>query len=1068
MNKKGVEKLLFLLNSINVIHIKSVILKRKKLIMLKKITNIIYSMKTMAIVTIIFALAMAVATFIENDYGTQTAKALVYNAKWFEVLLFILTINFIGNIFRYKLYRKNKWPVLLFHVAFIIILVGSFVTRYFSYEGIMPIREGATTSKIYSDKTYVKAIVDNNEVMKEFNKEVLFSRIGSNYFEIDETFAPEKSTEIPFTISYLNYLPNIKKVFKKEVNGELILHLVEASRGSRNDIFMKQGDVINVGNILFTFNNPIEGGMNFILNNGGYFLKPVLDGSYMNMSTREQTLVKKDSLTPLQIKKLYSFGSLTFIVSEIEKGKVEYSSASPKEKNMFPYDLVQVKVKSGNEEKIVDLIGTKHSVTKPQKIFLNGLNFTLSYGSKIIEAPFAIKLRDFELERYPGTNSASSYASEVTVISKEETFDYRIYMNHVLDYKGFRFFQSSYDPDEKGTVLSVNHDYWGTLITYIGYFLLAVGMFASLFLKGSRFYSISEKIKKISQSKKVLAVIIFTILSNSVFPQEHQHFDVVKNAVSKEHAEKFGKLLIQDFQGRIKPINTYALESLRKIYKKDTYKGLTAEQVLLGTQINPRAWGYEPIIHVKTNILGKTLSNKLNVKEGLTSMANLYQSGKYFLSDLVNSAFRKNNMDRTGTDKELINLDERANVWYEELNGMMLKIYPKKDDQNNKWYYGYDKIFTGKDSLVSKMHSMYINLLKNAIKTNDYKEADELLDAISTYQKTIAAKIIPPEEKIKLEILYNKLNIFKKLLFYFMILGFVFLITAFIELFNPELKIINYLLKILSLLTILGLIAHAVGLGMRWYISGHEPWSNGYEAVVFVAFVTVLAGLIFSRNKSKFTLASTVLFASFLLGIAHGSMMNPEITNLVPVLKSYWLMIHVAVITASYGFLGLGAVLGFVILLLYILRNKNNAKKLNATINELTYVNESTLTVGLYALTIGTFLGGVWANESWGRYWSWDPKEVWSLISVMVYVIVLHLRLIPNFKGQFIFNVASFFSIATLIMTFFGVNFYLSGMHSYATGDPVPIPIWIYYTITFFIVFSILSYWRYTDYIKSK
>ena len=190
-------------------------------------------------------------------------------------------------------------------------------------------------------------------------------------------------------------------------------------------------------------------------------------------------------------------------------------------------------------------------------------------------------------------------------------------------------------------------------------------------------------------------------------------------------------------------------------------------------------------------------------------------------------------------------------------------------------------------------------------------------------------------------------------------------------------------------------------------------------------------------------------------------MMNPEITNLVPVLKSYWLMIHVAIITSSYGFLGLGALLGFVVLLLYILRTPDNQKKINRTIDELSYVNESALIIGLFTLTIGTFLGGVWANESWGRYWSWDPKEVWSLISMMVYIFVLHMRLVPGLRGKFALNLASMFAISTLIMTFFGVNFYLSGMHSYATGDPVPIPIWIYIAVLFFIVFSIISYLRY-------
>jgi cytochrome c-type biogenesis protein CcsB len=194
--------------------------------------------------------------------------------------------------------------------------------------------------------------------------------------------------------------------------------------------------------------------------------------------------------------------------------------------------------------------------------------------------------------------------------------------------------------------------------------------------------------------------------------------------------------------------------------------------------------------------------------------------------------------------------------------------------------------------------------------------------------------------------------------------------------------------------------------------------------------------------------------------------MSPEMTNLVPVLKSYWLMIHVAVITGSYAFLGLGSILGLMVLLLYIMRNKDNSKHLNTTIKELTAINEMTLTVGLYMLTIGTFLGGVWANESWGRYWSWDPKEVWSLISMMVYVFVLHMRIVPGLKNQYAFNVASLFSIGTLIMTFFGVNFYLSGMHSYAAGDPVPIPVWVVPSIVGFVLLSIIAYWKFNTYKK--
>jgi len=591
-------------------------------------------------------------------------------------------------------------------------------------------------------------------------------------------------------------------------------------------------------------------------------------------------------------------------------------------------------------------------------------------------------------------------------------------------------------------------------------------MFVSMFWKGTRFHDLSQKLKKLSAKKLGITLLLFAFSTLS-FGQEHPSKDLQQYTVQKEHAAKFGELLIQDFQGRVKPINTYAIENLRKVYKKDSYKGLTAEQVILSAQINPTKWSDLALIYAKSVRLGSNMTSKLKIKNGLTAVTNFYTKNAYVIGDEVNTAHQKKFMDRTATDKELINLDERANVWIQVLNGSMMRIYPKKNDPNNKWFAGVDtKALVAQDTMLIKMHQMYMQSLQKAIKTNDYTEADEFLGYIASYQQKIGASIIPSDTKIDLEIKYNRWSIFTKLMFYYMLIGFIFLILAFIDLFNPNSKIVNILLKLFSFLTILGMATHVYGLGLRWYISGHEPWSNGYEAVVFVAFVTTLAGLIFSHKKSKFTLASTVLFASFLLSIAHGSMMSPEITNLVPVLKSYWLMIHVAIITASYGFLGLGALLGFVVLLLYILRTPNNAKRLNHTINELTYINESTLTVGLYTLTIGTFLGGVWAAESWGRYWSWDPKEVWSLISMMVYIFVLHMRLVPGLRGKFAFNTASLFSIATLIMTFFGVNFYLSGMHSYATGDPVPIPNWIYFAIAFFVVFAMVSYWRYKSFKK--
>jgi cytochrome c-type biogenesis protein CcsB len=1024
----------------------------------------------MTVAILVFAFAMAIATFIENDYGTPTAKALIYNTKWFEAIMLLLTINFIGNIFRYRLYRKEKWAVLLFHIGFIIIIMGAFLTRYLGYEGVMMIREGELSNTIYSDKNYIFTRIDDGKVMKKYEDAVLFSQIGNNKYKLKDDFGIE--TKKPFSVKLTKYIANKKQVFVPDEKGENYIHIVESTIGGRNDKFLKEGNAITINNIIFTYNKPIKGAMNIIVTDKDTTLQTMIDGKFMNMQTRNFTEIKKDSVSPLQIAKLYSFDKMNFVIKDFEKGRIVTQTANNDEKDKYPYDALIFEVSSGNETKSVEVMGASGVIESPKRVSVNGLNFIIRYGAKEIKTPFSVKLRDFQLEHYPGTNSPSSYASEVTVYDKDKTFDYRIFMNNVLDYKGYRFFQSSYDPDEKGTVLSVNHDKPGTLLTYIGYFLMGLGMFFTLFLKGSRFKDLSQKLNKISKNK--FAIVAFLLFYIGTFSQDnHNHpsdkakVDVSKFSVNKEHAKKFGKLLILDFQGRVKPVNTYALEALRKVYKKDKYKGLTAEQVLLSAQVNPSLWSRESIIKTSSVKLGSKLSNKLNVKNDYLTLIDLLPDGRYALEKDVAESFRKKNINRNEVDKEVINLDERVNILLNILSGQALTIYPKRNDPIKKWYSGFDdKAFVEQDTMVLKMHKLYLSALSKGVATGNYGDADQYLDIISQYQKKIGADIIPEQKKIDLEIAYNKWNIFKKLMFYYMIFGFILLILTFIDLFNPNKKTVNVLIKVNMFFVIIGMLAHLAGMGARWFITGHEPWSNGYEAVVFVAFITTFAGLVFSKNRSTFIIASTTLFASFLLAIAHGSMMSPEMTNLVPVLKSYWLMIHVAVITASYGFLGLSALLGFIVLLLYILRNTKNAKQLNETIKELTYVNESSMIVGLFMLSIGTFLGGVWANESWGRYWSWDPKEVWALISMMVYTFILHIRLVPGLQSRFTFNFLGMISISTLIMTFFGVNYYLSGMHSYAKGDPVPIPSWIYWFIGFIMMFSVASYKRYLSFKK--
>ena len=301
---------------------------------------------------------------------------------------------------------------------------------------------------------------------------------------------------------------------------------------------------------------------------------------------------------------------------------------------------------------------------------------------------------------------------------------------------------------------------------------------------------------------------------------------------------------------------------------------------------------------------------------------------------------------------------------------------------------------------------------------------------------------------------------------YFSLIGVLMFVFIIIQIFN-EGKVINSLIKVCKYIIWAFFILMTVGLIARWYISGHAPWSDAYESIIYIAWATVFFGLAFGR-KSDLTIASTAFVAAIILWVAHQNWLDPAISTLVPVLDSYWLMIHVAVIVASYGPFTLGMILGATALLLMILTNKKNKKKMDLNIKEITIITEMALTVGLVMLTIGNFLGGQWANESWGRYWGWDPKETWALISIMVYAFVIHARLVPGLRGRWLFNVFAIFAYASIMMTYFGVNFYLTGLHSYASGDVPVTPMFIYYVIAFFVLLSLISYFSYKKHYKTK
>ncbi|WP_452598680.1 cytochrome c biogenesis protein CcsA, partial [Pontimicrobium sp. MEBiC01747] len=712
--------------------------------------------------------------------------------------------------------------------------------------------------------------------------------------------------------------------------------------------------------------------------------------------------------------------------------------------------------------------------------------------------PFSVKLNDFNAERYPGTETGySAFSSQVTIIDKEaEDFDYKIYMNNILDHKGYRFFQSGFDPDEKGTILSVNHDYWGTWFTYLGYFLLYFGLMAILFDKNTRFADLKKALEKVKEKKSKLLTVLLVCFTLSGFAQEqhtendgHDHSKkevrqraskvqidsvLLANVAPKEHADKFGHMVIQDIGGRMMPVNTYASELLRKLSKKDYYETLDANQVFLSIQESPMLWYNVPIIYLRSKKADsiRKIIGLPKTEEYATLLDFFTEDFRYKLDPYINEASKA--QVKNGFEKEFMETHQRVTLLSNAIEGRALKIFPIPNDENNKWISTFEYRNEGynekiKDSSYASFIDLgfnwYLQTLNKAKKENDFKEAEKLLASFKKIQNNIGSEVMLSDDKINAEITYNKYDIFKKLYSWYMYAGTLLFILLIFQIFKDKSKGVSVAINIFKVI-ILGLfIIHTAGLVVRWYISGHAPWSDAYESMIYVAWATMFFGLAFGR-KSDLTLASTAFVTSMILMIAHWNWMDPAIANLQPVLDSYWLMIHVAVIVASYGPFTLAAILGIVTLLLMILTNENNKAKMLLNIKELTIINEMALTVGLVMLTIGNFLGGQWANESWGRYWGWDPKETWALISIMIYAFVIHMRLVPGLRGRWTYNLSSIIAYASILMTYFGVNFYLSGLHSYASGDQILSFQVIGISVLLISILGVFSYVKYAKYYK--
>jgi len=636
----------------------------------------------------------------------------------------------------------------------------------------------------------------------------------------------------------------------------------------------------------------------------------------------------------------------------------------------------------------------------------------------VLDMGFKVRLDRFVMHKYPGSTQPSSYDSYVSVIDGEKEFKYHIYMNHILVYKGFRIYQMAYDPDEQGSILLVGKDP-GMWVTYLGYLLMTIGFFLSMFEKRGRFQATAKKLKQSGLFSILLLLSLGVINSKAIDLKEF-----AEN--SKTISSQFATTLVQ-FNGRIEPLDSLNMDLIHKITKKSKLHGLDYNQLVMGMVTYPALFRELPLIYIGNREIRK----ELGIKTKYASY-NLFfnEMGQLKYMKEIDLALQTPDRERTKIQREWLKINERVYVAYMIFDYKIFKFFPTPNakNENYKWY-SLDE-FQNIDSMIAGFYkNLFINFL-TALHNFDIDNLKNIESKIYKIQQEYSGEILPTQKRVNMEIKYNHLKIFPMLIGIYSLLGMIAIFIGFFEVLK-----VQKLNKTEILLVSLGwiaLLAHTANMILRWYISGHAPWSNAYESIVFIAWGSAFASLLFFR-KSMLALGAGLFMAGMFMLVAHLNNIDPQITNMVPVLKSYWLLIHVAVITSSYGFLAVGGMLGFLNIILFSLKRYKNLDFQIKEINNIIYL---AFYMGLALLSIGTFLGGVWANESWGRYWSWDPKETWSLITMIAYAIVIHTKMIPKMRAEFIFSLLAFLTFFFVLMTYFGVNFYIAqGLHAYGRGE---------------------------------
>ena len=635
------------------------------------------------------------------------------------------------------------------------------------------------------------------------------------------------------------------------------------------------------------------------------------------------------------------------------------------------------------------------------------------------QLPFSITLNQFEIIYYKGTLAPMAFISHISVADKDchRQIQGKVSMNHIFSYQHYRFYQSGYSEDNEGSVFSVSHDPYGIGITYAGYTLLLLSTVFFFFSPQSRFRQLLKS--PLLHRSLTVILLLFAFSLNSNFLKANSTSPKV---LPREVAEHFGDLYIL-YNNRICPLQTFARDFTVKLYGSSSYKGLTPEEVLTGWLFYYDSWKNEPIIRIKSNEARKLLEiegNYARLKDYISTI------NEYKLEKMMNHI-------RSGeqvTDKRGIEeADEKFNIINLVCTGAMMKIFPCRNiaGKTLEWYSQSDQLPQDMDNdkwVFIRKSMSYVNEM---IVMKKYNDACLLLEKIKKYQQKECDGLLPADNKFKAEKIYNQFDYSKSVAMACICIGLICFIY-YCHCMASQKRTSRKAIIILNILLWIVFTYLSAAICLRGYVSNHLPLSNGFETMQFMAWCTLLLTFLLQR-KFAMLLPFGFLLCGLTLMVSMLGESNPQITQLMPVLQSPLLSIHVVVIMIAYSLLAFIMLNGVTAVILH-----QSQKECKEQIERLQIISQIILYPAIFLLAIGIFIGAVWANVSWGRYWGWDPKEVWALITMLVYALALHPRSLPWFHRTMFFHVFCITAFITVLITYFGVNFLLGGMHSYANG----------------------------------